>query len=127
MEKSDSIGGFAEINLGYYESLNLRQRILLKGVSQFDTKNETLLDNDVKLANIHYDSLTVLDCPIKFTSDFSFLANENDNHFLYVNPNVVSVIEKIHLLLNKENFLLNLNTGLMFFQLLKLKFLMDII
>jgi hypothetical protein len=104
MNAVDSFSGYTEINLGYYESLKFRQKNLLKGVSIFDTKNEMLLENNVKLEQMHYDSLTNFDYPIKFTADLSFPVNEIENNILYVNCNAVSLVEKNPFIAQKRKF-----------------------
>jgi hypothetical protein len=69
---------------GYYESYELRERIKADGQEKFFKEIQKDFGAEVKLANIHVDSLNNYDEPIAIHYDISFGPEKED--ILYINP-----------------------------------------
>ncbi len=82
-DNGESEGGFSS-NLGYYESLNLRNTIKEKGQEDFFKKVKSSYLMDVDIINPGIDSLKLLEHPVKVYYDFKI--NSSGEEFIYLNP-----------------------------------------
>jgi len=82
-DKGEIEGGFTS-NLGYYESLDVRNKIKEKGQDDFfkNVKSSYLMDVDI--INPGIDSLKLLELPVKVRYDFKM--NNSGEEFIYLNP-----------------------------------------
>ncbi|MDI3319560.1 DUF3857 domain-containing protein [Pinibacter soli] len=77
------IQGSYSSQLGYFESLGVRERIKEKGKEEFAKKLKTAYGSDWKVDSVDIDSLKALDEPVTIHYD---LALDNQEDIMYINP-----------------------------------------
>lgn len=82
-DKGKWVGSFSS-QLGYYESLNLRNSIKKSGKDEYNKKLKSQMPTEVEIENITLDSLEQFNNPITLKYDFNLTNNSED--ILYFNP-----------------------------------------
>lgn len=82
-DKGKSVGSFQSL-LGYYESVDMREKIRKKSTGAIFNDIQTNFGSDLKIENTVIDSLNKLEEPIKISYDFA-LKNDGEE-MIYFNP-----------------------------------------
>lgn len=82
-EKGKLVGSVNQL-AGYYESLEVRDRIKAKGKEEFQKDLQKNFGSEVILSNLGIDSLTQYDQPVGIHYDFDFTGENED--IIYFNP-----------------------------------------
>jgi hypothetical protein len=83
-EKGQYYGNLSS-TLGYYESVNVREKIAEKGKDEFFKKMRSSLSGDMEISKIQIDSLTDLDLPLNVKYDIKIPAFGSED-IIYLNP-----------------------------------------
>jgi hypothetical protein len=71
--------------LGYYESVNIREKIAEKGKDEFFKEMRSSITSDMEISKIQIDSLTELDLPLNVKYNIKFPAIGSED-IIYLNP-----------------------------------------
>lgn len=83
-EGNGKYAGSMQQSPGYYESLDLRERINSKGIDQLQKDIKEAFGSDVEISNFGVDSLKNLDLPIGIHYEFNLADVAED--IVYINP-----------------------------------------
>ena len=83
-EGNGKYAGSMQQTPGYYESLDIRDKIKSKGVEQLQKDIKSAFGSDVEISNFGVDSLKNLDGPIGIHYDF--LLDDVTEDIVYINP-----------------------------------------
>ncbi|MDI9365613.1 MAG: DUF3857 domain-containing protein [Flavobacterium sp.] len=83
-EENGETNGTISTNLGYYQSLGLREKLNGKKTDEFLKEFAKTYPSEIKIENLVLDALADLDEPLKMTYDIKL--NLNDEDIIYFNP-----------------------------------------
>ncbi len=84
-----TVTGSINDNLGYYESLQLRESVAEKGLDEYKKKIVADMAEGIDVKNITLDSLKMLDYPVNINIEF-LLKGFGESEMVYFNPMLLS-------------------------------------